>query len=121
MATKGRKFHRLVGSCLAATLPVLAGASPPSDAALGQIDAILNFCVQSDHSLEKNAQQLRTLLTQDASPAARNSKGYQEGYQQVIDALEKGNHGQEVAACVAGLNGHGEHEDHDAHHGDGRR
>ena len=71
--------------------------------------------------VQPNAQALRTLLTQDASPGARNSKGYQEGYQQVIDALEKGNHGQEIAACVAGLNGHGEHEDHDAHHGDGRR
>ena len=121
MTKKGRTYHTLVGTCLAAALPALALASPPSDAAVGQIDAILSFCAKSDPSLGKNAQQLRSLLTQDASPGARNSKGYQEGYQQVIDALETGNHGQEIAACVAGLKGHGEHEDHYAYRADGRR
>ena len=118
MTKKGRKFHTLVGTCLAAALPALAVTSPPSDAAIGQIDAILNFCAKSDPSLGKNAQQLRTMLSQDASPGARNSNAYKEGYQQVSDALENGNHGQEIAACVAGLKGHGEHEDHDAHHGE---
>jgi len=119
MNEKGRKLHTLVCTFLAASLPALAVASPPSDAAVGQIDAILSFCAQSDPSLGKNAQALRTLLTQDA-PGARNSKAYKDAYDQITDALAKGNHGQEIAACVAGLNGHGDDE-HDAHHGHRRR
>jgi hypothetical protein len=70
---------------------------------VGQIDAILNFCTKAVPELEKGAQAYRTLLTGHVSSGARNSSAYHEGYQQVSEALEKGNHGQEVAACVAGL------------------
>ena len=119
--TRGRKLHMLVGTCLVATLPALALASPPSDAAVGQIDAILNFCAKSVPSLEKNAGLYRTAWIGNASPGARNSKAYKDAYDQVSEALEKGNHGQEIAACVAGLGKHGEGEDRKAHHGHGRR
>ena len=120
--TKRRKLHSLVSSCVVAALPAVALASPPSDAAVGQIDAILNFCVKSVPSLERSAGLYRTAWIGNASPGARNSKAYKDAYDQVSEALEKGNHGQEIAACVAGLNKHKEHEDRDrdqwdTHHG----
>ncbi|HSS24426.1 MAG TPA: hypothetical protein VLL82_08485 [Mycobacterium sp.] len=121
MIKKGRKLHTLVCTCLTAALPALALADPPSDAAVGQIDGILNFCVKSVPSLEKNARLYQTAWVGNASPGARNSKAYKDAYDQVSDALENGNHGQEIAACVAGLNQHGEHEEHEAHHGHVRR
>jgi hypothetical protein len=121
--TGGRKLHALVGTCLLAALPAVALASPPSDAAVGQIDAILNFCVKSVPALERKAGLYRTAWIGNASPGARNSKAYKDAYDQVSEALEKGNHGQEVAACVAGLDldRHREREDREAHHGHGRR
>jgi hypothetical protein len=121
MIKKGRKLHTLVYTCLTTALPALALANPPSDAAVGQIDAILNFCVKSVPSLEKNARLYQTAWVGNASPGAHNSKAYKDAYAQVSEALDKGDHGQETAACVAGLNQHKEHEDRDAHHGHRRR
>jgi len=103
MANKGRKIHTLIGTCLAAAVPCLALASPPSNAAVGQIDAILNFCGKAVPRLEKNAQTYRLLLTHDASPGVRSTAAYQQGYDQVNDALAKGNQALQIAACTAGL------------------
>jgi hypothetical protein len=110
---KVRKLHTLICACLAAALPCLALASPPSDAAVGQIDAILSFCTKAVPQLERSALAYRALLTAHAAPGARNSSAYREGYEQVSEALQKGNHGQEVAACVSGLKEHKERDDHD--------
>jgi len=103
MTHNGRKVHTLIGTCLAAALPCLAVASPPSDVAVGQIDAILNFCAKAVPGLEKNAETYRTLLTHDASAGVPSSAAYKQGYQQVSDALAKGNQAQEIAACTTGL------------------
>jgi hypothetical protein len=119
--TGGRKLHAVVGTCLVAALPALALASPPSDAAVGQIDAILNFCAKSVPSLQKNAGLYREAWIGNASPGARNSKAYKDAYDQVSDALEKGNRGEEIKACVAGLDPHREREDREGVHEHDRR
>jgi hypothetical protein len=103
MSNKGRKIHTLIGTCLAAALPCLAVASPPSDVAVGQIDAILNFCTKAVPRLGESAETYRKLLTHDASARVRSSTAYQQGYEQVSDALAKGNQAQEIAACATGL------------------
>jgi len=103
MTNKGRRIHTLLGTCLAAGLPCLALASPPSDVAVGEIDAILDFCAKAVPRLETNAQAWRTVLTHDASAGVRSSMAYTQGYQQVSDALAKGNQAQEIAACTKGL------------------
>jgi hypothetical protein len=119
MSRKGRKIHTLIGTCLAAALPGLTLASPPSDAAVGQIDAILNFCTKAVPRLEQSAETYRKLLTHDASAGVRSSTAYKRGYEQVSDALAKGNQAQEIAACTTGLR---EPESRDARHGHrGRR
>jgi hypothetical protein len=116
MNHKGRTIHALLGTCLAAALPCLALASPPSDVAMGQIDAILNYCVKAVPGLEKGAQTYRTLLTGNAA-GVRGSNGYQEGYDQVSAALVKGNHGQQIAACTRGLSLRSPDDRNDRHHG----
>jgi len=103
MTHNGRKIHTLIGTCLAAALPCLAVASPPGDVAVGQVDAILNFCAKAAPRLAQNAETWRTVLTHEASAGARSSGAYQQGYKQVSDALAKGNKAQEIAACTAGL------------------
>ena len=103
MTHKGRKIRTLIGTCLAAALPGLALASPPSNVAVGQIDAILNFCAKAVPRLEKSAQTYRTLLTHDASAGVRSTTAYKQGYQQISDALAKGNQAQAIAACTVGF------------------
>jgi hypothetical protein len=103
MTDKGRKIHKLIGTCLAAALPGLALASPPSDAAVGQVDAILNFCAKAVPHLKKNAEAFRVELTGHAAPGARGTSAYKQNYDLVSDALAKGNRSQEIAACTAGL------------------
>ena len=103
MTHKGRKIRTLIGTCLAAALPGLALASPPSNAAVGQIDAILNFCAKAVPRLEKSAQTYRVLLTHDASAGVRSTAAYRQGYEQVNTALAKGNQALEIAACTTGL------------------
>jgi len=114
--TRGRRLHALVGTCLVAALPALALASPPSDAAVGQIDAILNFCAKSVPELQKNTGLYRAAWIGNAAPGARNSKAYKDAYDLVSEALEKGNRGQEITACVKGLdNKHREREEREPH------
>jgi hypothetical protein len=114
MNHKGRKIHTLLGSCLAAALPCLALASPPSDVAMGQIDAILNFCVKAVPRLEDGARAYRRLLTGNAASGVHSSNAYKQGYDQVSEALAKGNQAQEIAACTTGLT---EPNSRDARHG----
>ena len=115
MTNKGRKIHTLLGTCLAAALPCLALASPPSDVAVGQLDAILNFCAKAVPQLEKGTQAWRTALTHGASPGVRNSTAYKQGYEQISDALAKGNQAQQIAACTAGFTLPKERERDDLH------
>jgi|SRR5882762_3734061 len=112
MTNKGRKIHTLLGTCLAAALPCLAIASPPSDVAVGQLDAILNFCATSVPRLEKSTQAWRTALTREASRGARSSAAYKQGYQQISDVLAKGNQAQEISACTVGFTLPKERDDH---------
>ena len=118
MTNKGRKIHTLIGTCLAAALPCLAVASPPSDVAVGQLDAILNFCARAVPRLEKSTEAWRRALTREASRGARSSTAYKQGYQQISDALAKGNQAQEIATCTAGFTLPKERERDDLH---GRR
>ena|ERR1700681_3970395 len=104
MNNKGLKTPILIGTCLAALLPCLALADAPSDAAVGQIDAILNFCVKTGPGLDKAADTERALLIGNASPGARKSAAYKESYQLTNEALEKISTSQARAACTAGLN-----------------
>jgi hypothetical protein len=103
MTHKGRNIRTLIGTCLAAALPGLALASPPSNASVGQIDAILNFCAKAVPRVEKSAETYRTLLTHDASPGVRSTAAYRQGCDQVNDALANGNQALELAACTTGL------------------
>ncbi len=108
-----RKFHTVLGGTLVAMLPCFAAASPPSDAAVGQIDAILDFCVKAVPRLSSDAHTYRALFAGNGSSGSRSSKAYHEGYEQVSLALAKGNVAKETAACTVGL----AHE----HHDDSRR
>src|SRR6202011_6286800 len=68
---KAMKIPTLIGTWLAALLPCLAMADAPSDAAVGEVDAILKFCVTTDHRLAHDAETYVKLLTGEASPGAR--------------------------------------------------
>ena len=96
---KGLMIPTLIGTCLAALLPCLAMADAPSDAAVGQVDAILKFCVKADPRLAPGAETYRKLLTGDASPGARGSEAYEQGYDMVSDALAKVSMQTVLAAC----------------------
>ena len=113
MSSRGRKIHTMIGTCLAAALPCMALAGPLSDAAVGQIDAILSFCAKSVPHLEKSAETYRRLLTGNAAPGARGTSVYKQNYDLVSDALAKGNRAQEIAACTAGLTEKGRDDDRD--------
>jgi hypothetical protein len=104
MNNKGLKTPILIGTCLAALLPCLAMADAPSDAAVGQIDAILKFCVKTDPGLDKAAVTERALLIGNASPGALGSAAYIESYERTNQALAKVSTSQALAACTAGLN-----------------
>jgi len=111
MSHNGRKIHTLIGTCLAAALPCLAIASPPSDVAVGQLDAILNFCARAEPRLAESTEAWRKALTREASRAARSSTAYKQGYQEISDALARGNQAQEIATCTAGFTLPKERED----------
>lgn len=101
MNRKGRKVHMLIGTCLAAALPCLAPATPHTDMALGQVDAILDFCEAVAPGLKHNLEITRRLFSHNGVGATRNSTAYNDGYLQVHDALAKGNRAQETATCKA--------------------
>jgi len=96
---KGLKIPALIGTCLAALLPCLAMADAPSDVAVGEVDAILKFCVKTDPRLAHDAEMYLKVLTREASPGARGSAAYQQGYDLVSDALAKVSKQTALAAC----------------------
>ena len=115
MNNKGLRLHTLFGTCLAMILPCVVLADAPSNIALGEVDAILKFCAKSDSRLEGNAHKLESLLTSQASPGARGTAEYKQGYDLVTDALEKGNKAQVLAACSQDLAPKTSRDDHARH------
>jgi hypothetical protein len=114
-----RKIHSVLVGTLTVLVPCFAAASPPSDAAVGQVDAILDFCVKAAPPLSVGAHTYRVLFSGSGSSGSRSAPAYHEAYQQVSAALARGNVGQEVAACTVGL----EVKDHDdsSHRDDDRK
>jgi hypothetical protein len=126
MNKKGLRVRVLIGTAVAALLPCLTQASAPSDTAIGEIDAILKFCVKTNPWLEENARSWQVVLTGKAAPGARASAQYKQGYDLVSEALENANRAQVSAACIAGLappeshearDGHGHEHEHEPEHG----
>ena len=97
---KGLKIP-LIGIWLAALLPCLALADAPSNVAVGEVDAILKFCAKTDPRLEANAEKQLTVLAGTASPGARGTAQYKQGYDLVSDALAKVSKPTALAACSA--------------------
>ena len=119
MHNNKRKLHGVLSGTLAVLVPCFAAASPPSDAAVGQIDAILDFCVRTAPRLSAGAHTDRMLFSGSGSSGSRSAPAYHEAYQQVSAALAKGNVGQEAAACTVGLEVKG-HDD-PSHRDDDRK
>ena len=117
MYNNNRKIHGVLGGTLAVLVPCFAAASPPSDAAVGQVDAILDFCVRTAPRLSAAAHTYRVLFSGSGSSGSRSAPAYHEAYQQVSAALAKGNKAQEAAACAVGLEAKG----HDPSHRDDDR
>jgi hypothetical protein len=99
MKNKGLKTPTLIGAWLAALLPCLALADAPSNVAVGEVDAILKFCAKTDPRLEASVARYVTVLTGEASPRARSSAEYKQGYDLVNDALAKVSKPTALAAC----------------------
>ena len=99
---KGLKIPTLmIGTWLAALLPCLALADAPSNAAVGEVDAILKFCAKTDHRLEDSIEKYSKVLTGKASPGARGSEQYKQAFDLVSDALAKVSKPTALAACAA--------------------
>jgi hypothetical protein len=101
MDNKGLKTHTLIGTCLAAVLPCLALADAPGNVALGEIDAILKFCAKTDPRLAADVEKQLTALLGKASPGARGSTEYRQGFDLVSDALATVSNPTALAACSA--------------------
>jgi len=97
----GLKIPTLIGTCLAVLLPCLALADAPSNVAVGEVDAILKFCAKTDPRLAANAERQLTVLAGKASPVARGTAEYKQGYDLVNDALAKVSKPTALAACSA--------------------
>ena len=109
----------VIATCLATMLPCLAYAAGPSDAAVGEVDAVLRFCAKNTPEHGRNIESLRKLLTGKASAGARSSSQYKQAYDLVTAALEKGDTAKMRATCNAGLTERERREDH-GHAGDHR-
>ena len=96
--SKGLKIP-LIGIWLAALLPCLALADAPSNVAVGEVDAILKFCAKTDPRLAASAERHLTVLTGVASPGARGTAQYKQGYDLVSDALAKVSKPTALTAC----------------------
>jgi hypothetical protein len=103
MHNNKRKIHGVLSGTLAVLVPCFAAASPPSDAAVGQVDAILDFCVKSVPRLSADAHTDRVLFSGSGSSGSRSAPAYHEAYQQVSAVLAGGNVGHEAAVCTVGL------------------
>jgi hypothetical protein len=92
-----------LSSCFLAGLPSLSLAKPPTDIAVGQIDAILNFCKKAAPQLNGEAEKQRHQATHEADSRARTSSAYKAAYAKETEILAKGNQAQQLAACHVGL------------------
>jgi len=98
--SKGLKIP-LIGIGLAALLPCLALADAPSNVAVGEVDAILKFCAKTDPRLAANAEKQLTALAGKASPGARGTAQYKQGYDLLSDVLAKVSKPTALSACSA--------------------
>ncbi len=87
-----------MGTCVAAALPCLAFADAPSNMAVGEVEAILQFCARADPRVD--IEKHMTVLTGKVSPGARSTAEYKQGYDLMSDALAKVGGAQAVAACT---------------------
>jgi len=94
------KVRRIIGVCLAAALPWQALADPPSDAGLGQVEAILTFCAKSDPKLAPRAHEGMEQLAGHAREAARKTPAYQQGFNTLTELLAKLTPAQVAAGCA---------------------
>jgi hypothetical protein len=108
-------------------LPCLSFADAPTNVALGEVEAIMNFCVKLDPRLAEQAEKQLKVLTGKVSAGARGGD-YKQGYDLVSDALAKIDRQTALAACSSlapgrsrhgELEGHREHESHGEHEGHG--
>jgi hypothetical protein len=118
MTIRARGVGIFLGVGLLAALPGLAVASPPSDIAVGQIDAILDFCAKGLPEETRAADELRHEATHEAVSGARHSKTYQQSYDKEAQILAQGDRAKEITACRQGLRHKSEHEhqEHPGHH-----
>ncbi len=92
-------FLGVIGTCVAMMLPGLGSAADaPSNMAIGEVEAILQFCAKVDPRVD--ADKHLTVLIGKVSPAVRNTDGYKEGYDLVNDALAKANKAQAALGCA---------------------
>jgi hypothetical protein len=112
---KRKETACLLGLWVAMGLPLGATAAPPSDIAVGQIDAILDHCVKMAPQLSPGATIIRHAATGQAAPGARGSAAYKQAYEYEQHVLQSGNHSQQLAACRTTLKDV-RHDDHDKHH-----
>lgn len=114
MKNKGLRFHTMVIASVAVMAPCLALADAPANMALGEVDALLQFCGKTDSRFEQSAQKLQTALT---GKATRGTAEYKQGHDLMSDALVKVSKTQALAACTQSLEPR-KHRDDD---GRGRR
>lgn len=114
MKNKGLRFHTMIIASVAVMAPCLALADAPSNMALGEVDAILQFCGKTDSRFEQSVQKLQTALT---GKATRGTAEYKQGHDLVSAALAKVSKSQALATCTQSLAPHKRHDD-DGH---GRR
>jgi hypothetical protein len=94
-----RKVLGLIGAGLVAALPGMAAADEPSNVMLGEAAAVLDFCAKTDTRLEDVAETYRKQLTREASPGARSSDEYRQGYDLITSAMAKFPKATVLAAC----------------------
>jgi hypothetical protein len=112
---KMKKITCPLGLWVAMGLPLGATAAPPSDIAVGQIDAILDHCAKLAPHLSPGATIIRHAATGEAAPGARGSAAYKQAYEYEQHILQSGNHTQQLAACTKTLKDL-RHDDHGKHH-----
>ena len=112
---KRKETACLLGLWVAMGLPLGATAAPPSDIAVGQIDAILDHCVKMAPQLSPGATIIRHAATGEAAHGARGSAAYKQAYEYEQHVLQSGNHSQQLGACRTTLKDV-RHDDHGKHH-----
>jgi hypothetical protein len=94
------KNHRIMWLGLAAALPLQALASPPSNAAIGQMEAILTFCANSNPALASRAQLTMQMLGGTTAAGARTTVAYQNAFKSASAQLAKLTPAEAAARCA---------------------